>query len=890
MVERTELEHLAADLGLPLACVEGAAPLLAEGATVPFLLRYRKERIAGLREDEAYALAAALRQRRAIEQRKAKTLQELETHGPLPQTARDEIAACAGLAELEDLRQRHRGKRRSRGFLARERGLEPLAQAILAQTPGAPPLEELAAPYVNPDKGVPDPAAALEGARHIIVEAVAAEPAVRRALRQLFLDTGVVRARVADGRAGKPSKYETYYDFAEPVTQIPPHRVQAIRRGEKEGWLRVSIEADRERALHLLREGRITAPATPAATVVETALADAYDRLLAPTLAAELRAELKRRADAEAVHVFAANLRGLLLQPPAGPLRTLGINPGPQGAWAFAIVDEHGKLLHHGLLAPRAPRANAGPPAPPPADTTAALPAQAASEAASAPAAPGAGPSTPPPEDPNAGPAASAGVPAPAANVGAPAPPAPAAEASAPAPPAPGATASAPELPPAPAASAEESPAGLRALLELHAVAAIAIGNSAAAREADQFVRDALKGMEGRRVLRARVNDAGAAIYANSRAAREEFPDLDAPTRAAVSIARRLQDPLAELAQVDPKAVGVGQYQHDVNQRSLQEHLRNVVESCVNLVGVDLNRAPAPLLAHVSGIGRATAREIVRYRTEHGPFRSRAQLKEVPGFTDKQFQLAAGFVRVTGGDQPLDATGIHPERYDLVARIAADAGTTPAALLGRRDAIEAIDFSRYAGGDVGEPTLADIRRELLHPGSDGRGVFRPVECHDSVTSLEDLKPGMALEGTVTNVTAFGAFVDIGLPEDGLVHVSHLSRRYVKDPSQVVAVGRVVSVKVLSVDLERRRIALSIKDALPPPPPKRKPRAAKPPTEKKPEQRQERRPERKPERKPQKAPAAPAPPKAPAEQKPKRDPFAKATPEDIARLVAHFARR
>lgn len=839
MVERTEFERLAADLGLPLACVEGAAPLLAEGATVPFLLRYRKERIAGLREHEAYALAAALRQRRAIEQRKAKTLQDLETHGPLSQTARDEIAACAGLSELEDLRQRHRGTRRSRGFLARERGLEPLAQAILAQAPGAPPLEELAAPYVNADKGLPDPAAAIEGARHIIVEAVAAEPAVRRALRQLFLDTGVVRARVADGRAGRPSKYEAYYDFAEPVTQIPPHRVQAIRRGEKEGWLRVTIEADRERALHLLREGRVTAPSTPAATVVETALADAYDRLLAPTLAAELRAELKRRADAEAVHVFAANLRGLLLQAPAGPLRTLGINPGPQGAWALAVVDEHGKLLHHGTLTPPASGAAASPPVPP----------------------------------------------APAASARAPAPPAPDAGASPPAPPAPAATASAP-APPAPAASAADARAALRTLLEAHGVAAIAIGNGAAAREADQLVRDTLKSMQGRRVLRARVNDAGAAIYANSRAAREEFPELDPAARAAVSIARRLQDPLAELAQVDPKAVGVGQYQHDVNQRSLQEHLRNVVESCVNLVGVDLNRAPAPLLAHVSGVGRAAAREIVRYRAEHGPFRSRAQLKEVPGFTDKQFQLAAGFVRVTGGDQPLDATGIHPERYDLVARIAADAGTTVPALLGNRDAIGAIDFSRYVGDDVGEPTLADIRRELLHPGSDGRGVFRPVECHDSVASLEDLKPGMALEGTVTNVTAFGAFVDIGLPEDGLVHVSHLSRRYVKDPSQVVAVGRVVSVKVLSVDLERRRIALSIKDALPPPPPRRKPRADKPPVEKKPEPRQERRPERKPQR----AQAAPAAPKAPPEQKPKRDPFAKATPEDIARLVAHFARR
>ncbi|HUT36340.1 MAG TPA: Tex-like N-terminal domain-containing protein [Planctomycetota bacterium] len=862
MIERSWLERLGAELDLPLASVEGAAALLAEGATVPFLARCRRERIGGLREEELWALATTLRRLQSLDRRRARVLRELETHDALTEAVRDEVAACSSLPALEEVLQRHRGKRRTRGALARERGLEPLAQAILAQTPGAPPLEEMATPYLRPDQGVPDAAAALEGASQIIAEAVADDPAVRNRLYQLFVDTGAVRARVAEGRGNRPSKYEMYYDFSEPVTRIPPHRVLAVRRGEKEGWLRVSVEADRQQALQLLREGRVTAPETPAATIVETAIADAYDRLLAPALEAEFRAELKRRADAGAIHVFARNLRSLLLQPPAGPLRTLGVHPTLRGGCTLAVVDEQGRLLDHATITHKPPRRPAAPGR-----------AQTAPEA-KAEAPPEATVEAPPEATVEAPPQAKAEGQQPEPQAEAPpepkveAPPEAKAEGQQPGPQA--------DAPPEP--KVEEARDILRSLIEKHQVAAVAIGNGAASREADCLVRGVLKEMPGRRALRALVSEAGATSYATSRAARDEFPDLEPPVRAAISIARRFQDPLVELAQGDPKAIGVGQYQHDVNQHALHESLRDVVENCVSLVGVDLNRAPAALLAHVAGVGHAAAREIVRYRAEHGPFRSRAQLKEVPRFTDRQFEQAAGFLRVPGGEQPLDATAIHPERYELVARIAADAGCDVAALLGNSQALEAVDFARYESADAAEPTLGHIRRELLHPGRDPRGAYRAAECHGGVNSLEDLKPGMLLEGRVTNVTAFGAFVDIGLAEDGLVHVSHLARGYVKDPNQVVGVGRVVRVKVLSVDLERRRIALSMRDALPPP--RRKPR---------PEPDRAKRQERT-------APARPGPPrppkeaKPPQEAKPKRDPFAKATPEDIARLIAHFQGR
>ena len=853
MADARLLERLAAELSLPLASVEATAALLAEGGTAPFLARYRRERTGGLGEPEIRALASAVRQAHALEQRRARILKDLEAQGQLTPEVRAQVEACTQHTELEDLHLTHRGHRRTRGMLARERGLEPLAQAIAAQAPGSPSLEAMAAPFVSTERGVRDVAAALEGAQHIIAESVASHQGIRQELRRLFAEAGAVRARVVESRTGEHSKYETYYDFSEPAGAIPSHRVLAIRRGEKEGWLKVSIEADRERALQILRQAMVTAPATPMGTVVETAIADAYDRLLAPALEAELRAEMKRRADAEAIGIFARNLRGLLLQPPVGPRRTLGIDSSSRAGCHVAVVDEQGKRLEHAAIAPLAREPQRPKPAP-------RAPAPAAPAPAEAPAPPAPAETAPP-----QAPAASAEAPA----APAPAEPPPAAPAPAEAP---------PVAPSAPGPTPEEARATLRALIEKHGVAAIAIGNSHVAHEIDHFVRDLLRQMPDRRIVRSVVTDAGATAYANSRAARDEFPDLAAAARCAVAIARRLQDPLTELAQVDPKTIGVGQYQHDVNQQALHDGLQAVVESCVNWVGVDANRAPASLLARVAGVGRGIARDLVAWRTEHGPFRSRAQLREVPRFDEARFTQAAGFLRVSGGEQPLDATGIHPERYGLVARIAADAGTSVAALLGNREAIEGIDFPRYADADAGEPTLADIRRELLHPARDPRGVFRQTEAHESVHSLEDLKPGMLLEGKVTNVTNFGAFVDIGLSEDGLVHVSHLARRYVTDPNDVVKVGHVVRVKVLSVDMGRRRIALSMKDALPPRPKPRPKSQAEGERQGAPEA-------RKPQGTQGRKPAEPAKP-----AKPKRDPFAKATPEDIARLIAHFQSR
>jgi len=778
MAETTPLGRLAAELGLPPAAVEGAAALLEARATPPFIARYRKEAAGGLNEEQLRAVARGLRALRAIELRRSKALKALETRGKLTDAVRAQIEACCDAAELDELYLTYSGRRYTRGTLAKGRGLGPLADAILAQSPGSPPLEEMAAAYVNSERGVPDVAAALEGASHIIAEAVANAPGVKDALRQLFAETCLVRARVAEAKEGKHSKYEMYYDFSEPAATIPSHRILAIRRGESEGWLKVSVEADREKGLALLREGRVKAPGTPSGTVVETAVADAYDRLLAPGLEAAVRAELKRRADAGAIAIFARNLRSLLLQPPAGPRRTLGVHPSLRGGCRLAAVDESGKLLEHSTIFPLPPEAKI-----------------------------------------------------------------------------------------------EEARAVALGLIEKHGLSAVAIGSGAGSRELDRFFRELLKTLPPGKVVQKVVNDSGASVHATSKAARDEFPDLEPAVRCAVSFARRLQDPLTELVQVDPKAIGVGQYQHDVNQGALREALEATVASCVSKVGVDLNRAPAALLAYVAGVGRGAAREIVRYRGEHGPFRSREQLKEVPHFSEKQFEQAAGFLRIYGGENPLDATGIHPERYALVARIAADAGTDVASLLGNRKLIEGIDFSRYAGPDVGEPTLADIRRELLYPAHDPRGPFRAIECHEAVASLEELKPGMVLEGTVSNVTNFGAFVDIGLREDGLVHVSHIAPRYVQDPIESVRVGDVVRVKVLSVDLERRRIALSIKDALPPPPP-RKPRPAKPAPPTAPAQKTR--------------PPAKARPTEPP--KPKRDPLAPATPEDIARLIAHFQSR
>jgi len=771
MVDRKLVEWVAEELGLPVESVEQTTALLNEGATLPFLACYRRERTGGLNERQLRAIARLLGEYEALGRRKAKALAQLERQGSLTVGLRERIEGCFGRTELEDLCLPHRRRRRTRGALARERGLGSLADALAEPRPDAPAtLEELALPYVKPECGVPDAQAALEGARHILAERAAESPDTRQRLRRLCGETGVVRAAVVEGRSGEQGKYEMYHDFAEPVRSIPPHRVLAIRRGVKEGWLTARIEADREQALAVLREAN-PVPSGRNTEMVETALADAWDHLLAPALEADVRSRLKRRADAEAIEVFAHNLRGLLLQPPAGPRRTLGVGPGYRTGCKLAAVDEGGKLLEACVIFPHEPQTQA-----------------------------------------------------------------------------------------------DEARKTARELIEKHNIEAIAIGNGAGSRETDLFFRELAKELRGRKLVRMVVNEAGAKTVANSRAARDEFPDLDPALRGAVSIARRFQDPLTELVQIDPKAVGVGQYQHEVSRQALREALETEVESCVSLVGVDPARATAAHLACVAGLDRATAHELVRHRDEHGPLRSRADLMAVPRVDARRFMQAAGFLRIADPEQPLDATAIHPERYDLVAQIAADAGTDVPGLLGNRELIERIDFRRYAADGCGEPTMRLIHRELLHPGRDPRGPFRCVEFRDDVAAVDDLKPGMILEGTVTNVTNFGAFVDIGIHEDGLVHVSQLARRFVREPNDAVQVGDIVKVKVLAVDAERRRISLSIKQALPPP-------RRKPPRQESTQKPREKQKDR------------PRPPKKP--RKPKRDPRSPATREDIERLIAHF---
>ena len=767
MADRKVLDRLIAELGLPAASVESAAAFLEAGTAVPFIARYRRERTGGLNERQVSAIAIHLRRLARLEQRKATVLKRVEEQGTLPDELRARIAGCFERSELEDLYLPYRPKRRTRGTLAKERGLEPLAQAILEQKADSPPLDEMAAPYVDSERGVADAAAALEGARHIIAECVAERPEARSRLRRLFAETGIVRANVVEGKAGEPSKYETYYDFCEPARSMPSHRVLAIRRGEKEGWITVRVEVDRDQAIAILRDGVVADPGCPAAAAVAAAVDDAYDRLLAPAFESGVRSDLKRAADADAIAIFSRNLRNLLLQAPAGPRRTLGVNPGYRTGCQLAALDEQGQVLEHITICPHEPQNQL-----------------------------------------------------------------------------------------------EEARAAARALIEKHAVDAIAIGNGTASRETDLFFRQLIAGLADRRPICMVVNDAGATVFAASRTAREEFPGFDPAVRAAASIGRRFQDPLAELVLVDPKMIGVGQYQHDVNQQALREALEAVVGSCVNAVGSDVNAAPAALLSYVAGLDRAIAHELVRYREAHGPFRTRAELLNVPRIDERQFEQAAPFLRIRDGDQPLDRTAIHPERYELVARIAADAGTDVPGLLGNHKLVATIQFSQYATDECHKPTLLAIRTELLRPGRDPRPAFRCIEFRDDVTSLEHLEAGMILEGTVTNVTNFGAFVDIGVHEDGLVHVSQLARRYVKDPSDVAHVGEIVRVKVLAVDTARRRISLSIKQALPPP--KRKPRPKGPKGK---DDSQPRRP--------------------PKPESPKRPPNAKATPEDIARLIAHF---
>ena len=703
------------ETGLAPFQVTNTMELLREGATVPFIARYRKERTGELDEVQIRTIEERLAYFTELEGRKATVLKSIEEQGKLTPELRARIEASRQKTEVEDLYLPYKPKRRTKATIAKERGLEPLADLVVLQetTCGTP--EEAALPFVDPAREVPDAAAALEGAGHILAERLADDADARAFVRRLTWDDGIFSSRVASDKKGAVTKFEMYYDHREPLKSVPSHRMLAMRRGEKEEVLLLAIEAPLEEILSGLK-GRLVTRESIFRSLLERVAEDAYKRLIAPSIEVELRLEAKKLADEAAIRVFAQNLRNLLLAPPAGGKRVLGIDPGLRTGSKLAAVDGTGRFLEHVTIYPH---------------------------------------------------------------------------------------------------TGEGRVAGARKellrLVAAHAIEMIAVGNGTAGREVEQFAKETLAEAE-KRVPVVMVSEAGASVYSASEIAREEFPELDLTVRGAISIARRLQDPLAELVKIDPKSIGVGQYQHDVDQKALQKALDDVVESCVNHVGVDLNTASWALLSSVSGVGSSLAKAIVLHRDTNGPFASRRGLMKVPRFGEKAFEQAAGFLRIRGGDHPLDNTAVHPERYPVVEAMAADLGVSLGGLAADPALVARIDLKRYVTEAVGLPTLRDIVEELKKPGRDPREEFKTAAFRDDIRELSDLKEGMVLQGVVTNVTAFGAFVDIGVHQDGLVHVSHLSTRFVKDPAEAVRVGEVVKVKVLAVDAARKRISLSIREA------------------------------------------------------------------------------
>ena len=701
------------ETGLRSEQVKQTVALLDEGATVPFIARYRKEATGELDEVEVRRLQERLAYHRELEERRRTILKAIDEQGRLTPELRARIIACDQKTALEDLYLPYRPKRRTKATIAREQGLEPLAQQILQTTGRGSALTDLAAGFVDPGQGVAAVEDVLRGAGYLLAERFADSAEARSLAREQVWQQGEFRSRPLRGKAGAVSKYEMYYDFCEPLRKIPSHRMLAMRRGEKEEILLLRIEVPEAELLQRLR--RLLIPAeSPYAEWLGTVVEDAWQRLLFPSLEVDVRLRAKQDADSEAIRVFAENLRHLLLAAPAGSHRVLGIDPGLRTGSKLAAVDATGRFLEKATIYPHA-------------------------------------------------------------------------------------------------GSSRVAPArrDLLRLIADHRLEMIAIGNGTAGREMDLFVCQCLR-ESGISLPVVMVSEAGASVYSASDIAREEFPDLDLTIRGAISIARRLQDPLAELVKVDPKSIGVGQYQHDVDQVQLKKALDEVVESCVNYVGVDLNTASWALLSFVSGIGDSLAKAIVRYRDAHGGFARREELLKVPRLGRKTFEQAAGFLRIRDAEQPLDNTAVHPERYPLVERMALDVGVEPAELSAAPELLDGLDLSRYLNEEVGLPTLRDIIAELKKPGRDPRDSFVTAGFREDVTGIGDLSVGMRLNGVVTNVAAFGAFVDIGVHQDGLVHISQLADRFVKDPAEVVRVGQQVQVRVLEVDQQRKRIALSMR--------------------------------------------------------------------------------
>ncbi len=702
---------LAQELGLSASSVARVSELLAGGATVPFIARYRKEATGGLDEVQIRTIEERRAYLLELHERRQAIHSEIQKQGKLTPELSKKIESCQTKAELEDLYLPYKPKRRTRAIIAQEKGLEPLANRIWLQPLEGNPRSE-AERFVDATKGVLDVDAALSGARDICAERVSENADVRKAVRDAFSARGVIRVHKAKEQLESVTKFDAYANHEEPIAKIPSHRFLAIRRGEKEGMLKVDIELSENLVPNVARSVGVNA-SSPWSRELNAAVEDAYERLIVPAVRIDLRVELKLNSDRGAIQVFAQNLRELLLSAPYGSRTVLGVDPGQRTGCKCAVVAKTGALLEHDVFnLVQGDRA------------------------------------------------------------------------------------------------IEQAKVLVCRLVRQHRVAAVAVGNGTHGRETESFVRETLAAQGLKDVIVVSVSEAGASVYSASDVAREEFPELDLTVRGAISIARRLQDPLAELVKIDPKSIGVGQYQHDVHQPFLVKKLDEVVESCVNQVGVELNTASAPLLSRVAGVGPTLAKRIIEHRKQQGMFASRKALLDVAGLGPRTFEQAAGFLRVREGDHPLDASAVHPERYPLVERMAADLGVPVPSLIGNAEAIARINPERYFSADVGAFTVNDILTELKKPGRDPRSEFEPPRFRDDVRDIGDLKPGMVLEGVITNVTAFGAFVDIGVHQDGLVHVSKLSDRFIRDPSEVAHVGDRLQVRVLEVDLARKRISLS----------------------------------------------------------------------------------
>lgn len=712
-------EVLAKELTLSIANVQNALELHEEGATVPFIARYRKERTGEMNEIVLRNLFDRFEYLTELEERKQTVLESIAGQGKLTEELKSRIIACVQKNELEDLYLPFKPKRRTRATIAREKGLEPLADAIAAMNqPNSvfQSLTELATQYVSEEKGVTSAQEALQGASDILAEGVAEKAELRTALRSFILNNAVIASSVKPEFPEGTTKFEMYRSYSAPLRDIPPHNMLALRRGESEEILTLNIEFDEEYVQKYLESKELHTAHNEVFTFIKAMLKDAFERLMKFTLIGEVRLEKKRAADEASIGNFGENMRNLLLASPAGMKPTLGVDPGFRTGCKVVALDATGKYLEYNAVFPHQSKHER-----------------------------------------------------------------------------------------------EQAAKTLASMIERHAIELIAIGNGTASRETDEFVGEVLSALPlAKKPVKVTVSESGASVYSASEVAGEEFPNLDVTVRGAISIGRRLQDPLAELVKIDPKAIGVGQYQHDVDQKLLKKKLDETVESCVNFVGVDVNTASKELLRSVAGITETVAKNIVEHRNQNGAYLSRKDLLQVAKFGAKTFEQAAGFLRIRGGKNALDNSAVHPERYAIVEQMAQDVGVGLDALVASPENVRKIELKKYVTGEVGEPTLRDILKELEKPGRDPRAEFRYAEFQSGINDMKDLQPGMVLEGVVTNVTNFGAFVDIGVHQDGLVHISQLANRFVANPLEVVKVGQIVKVRVVEVNVALKRVSLSMK--------------------------------------------------------------------------------